>query len=181
VKTLDPVPRWAARALQGITYWIGHRRCVYREYPLAEAAFVAEICNLIYASLPPSQVLRCEVQYSSLLEGKPKTNLLTRRARADLVVANKSDKKGDVPPPQFVIEVKRAGAPRAQIDADLRRLAEVHRKHGGIRTFMFIIAEAQRPVRFVNPEGYQSEDATKSPIQMGNSECVTLGKRHMPS
>lgn len=45
------VPRWALKSLQGITYWIGHRRSLYDQYPLGESAFVAELCNLIYAHL----------------------------------------------------------------------------------------------------------------------------------
>lgn len=44
-------PRWARKLLQGITYWIGHRRSLYDQYPLGESAFAAEFCNLIYAQL----------------------------------------------------------------------------------------------------------------------------------
>jgi len=55
--------------------------------------------------------------------------------------------------PKFIIEVKRASAPKAQIDADLRRLAAVRGAHPKIRTFMFLIAEARRPNRFVAKEG----------------------------
>jgi hypothetical protein len=149
----EDVPLWAKRALQGVTFWIGHRRCVYRGYPLAESALVAEICNLIYANLPNDFLLQCEVQYSNLLEGKEIPTLLTQRARADLLVSRKPDKKGGAPVPKYIIEVKRAGAPKVQIDADLRRLAAVRREHKDIRVFMFLIAEAQRPTRFVNSEG----------------------------
>jgi len=44
-------PIWAIRALQGVTFWIGHRRCLYKQYPLAEGALVAELCNLFVADL----------------------------------------------------------------------------------------------------------------------------------
>jgi hypothetical protein len=84
---LEDFPRWFNPALQGITYWIGHRRCVYRRYPLAEAALVAELCNLIFTHLSPEFVLQCEVMYSSLLVGKEMPLLLTQRARADLRTA----------------------------------------------------------------------------------------------
>lgn len=146
-------PIWVQRALQGVTFWIGHRRCLYRDYPLTEGALVAEICNLIYANLPRDLILNCEVQYTNLLEGKPKPDILMRRARADLVIAEKAHDKSDDPVAKFIIEVKRAKAQKAQIDADLRRLAAVRRTHPGIRAFMFVVAEAHRPKRFVNENG----------------------------
>jgi len=149
-------PKWVERALQGITFWVGHRRCVYRGYPLAEAALVAEVCNLIYANLPKDFKLQCEVQYSDLLKGKATPDSLPNRTRADLVVVNK---KGDA---EFVIEVKRATAPKPQIDADLRRLAAVHHAHGGgIRAFMFLISEAKRPHRFVDQRGHSIRGARR--------------------
>jgi len=45
--SLNKRPRWTQRALQGVAYWMGHRRCLYRDYPLSEGALVAEVCNLI--------------------------------------------------------------------------------------------------------------------------------------
>lgn len=146
-------PSWAREALQGVTYWIGHRRCLYRDYALSEGALVAETCNLIYANLPDDFVLLCEVQYSRLVGHDEKPTELTERARADLVVAEKEIGAGTEPIPRFVIEVKRAAAPRAQIDADLRRLAAVSRVRPNLRTFLLVIAEAERPERFVNKEG----------------------------
>ena len=128
-------------------------RCFFRGYPLAEAALVAEVCNLIYANLPDNLELQCEAQYSKLLSGKVMPSLLTQLARADLVINQKPTKNGAKPVPKFIIEVKRARAPKTQIDADLRRLIAVHQAHGGIRAFMFLIAEAQRPTRFVNSKG----------------------------
>lgn len=87
--TLKKWPPWAKNALQGITHWIGHRRCLYRNYPLSEGALVAEICNLIHANLPDELTLLCEVQYSKLLHKYDKPAELTERARADLVVVEK--------------------------------------------------------------------------------------------
>jgi hypothetical protein len=151
---LEKRPTWAIRALQGVTFWIGHRRCLYKQYPLAEGALVAELCNLIHANLNRNIfVLNCEVQYTELLAGKPKPDILTQRARADLVISEKPEDKNDEPTPKFIIEVKRASAPTGQIDADLRRLAAVRQTHPGVRTFMFLIAEAHRPKRFVDEDG----------------------------
>jgi hypothetical protein len=97
--------------------------------------------------------LTCEVQYTDLLAGKPKPDILTQRARADLVISEKPEKKDGEPIPRFIIEVKRASAPTAQIDADLQRLAAVRRTYPDVRTFMFLIAEAHRPKRFVDEDG----------------------------
>ena len=42
---LEKQPVWVDRALQGVTYWMGQRRCLYRDYPLSEGALVAEVCR----------------------------------------------------------------------------------------------------------------------------------------
>lgn len=146
-------PLWAQKALQGVAYWIGHRRCLYRNYPLSEGALVAEVCNLIHANLPDHLVLLCECQYSQFVGSDEKPAELTKRARADLVVAEKAKKKGGKPIPKFIIEVKRKMAPAAQVNADLRRLAMVRGVRPALRTFLFLISEAQRPARFVDKEG----------------------------
>jgi hypothetical protein len=151
---LKKQPSWVERALQGVTYWMGHRRCLYRDYPLSEGALVAEVCNLIYANLPDTLQLLCEVQYSSFVESDPMPVILRGRIRADLVVAEKPAHRGDDPVPKFIIEVKRASAPTSQINADLSRLAAVRRCCPDIRTFLFVISEAQRPRRFVNDDGH---------------------------
>jgi len=150
--TTNKSPFWAQQSLQGITYWIGHRRCLYRHYPLAEGALVAEICNLIHANLRNRSSLRCEVRYEDLLPGIAKSGILTAKARADLVVMQKPE-DGGTAVPKFVIEVKRASAARSQIDNDLQRLAEVRNRHPKIRAFMFLVAEATRPTRFVSDDG----------------------------
>ena len=75
--TLEKWPYWVQRALQGVTYWIGHRRCLYRNYRLSEGALVAEVCNLIHANLSDQKLLMCEVQYSKLLHRDEKPTELT--------------------------------------------------------------------------------------------------------
>ena len=95
----------------------------------------------------------CEVQYSKLLPRDEKPTELTVRARADLVVAKKTENSENEPTPKFIIEVKRAAAPKAQFDADLRRLAAVRGVRSDIRTFLFVISEARRPTRFVDEKG----------------------------
>jgi hypothetical protein len=151
---LEKQPVWVKLALQGVTYWMGHRRCLYRDYPLSEGALVAEVCNLIYANLPEALQLLCEVQYSVFVESNPMPKILRGRIRADLVVAERSGRKEAEPIPKFIIEVKRAAAPTRQINADLSRLAAVRRLCPDIRAFMFLISEAERPKRFVNGDGH---------------------------
>jgi hypothetical protein len=145
---------WVDRALQDVTYWMGHRRCLYRDYPLSEGALVAEACNLIYANLPEALQLLCEVQYSAFVESNEIPEILRGRIRADLVVAERSERKEAEPIPKFIIEVKRAAAPTRQIHADLSRLAAVCRLCPDIRAFMFLISETERLKRFVTDDDH---------------------------
>ena len=145
-------PYWVENALQGITYWIGHRRCMYKDYPLTEGAIVAELCNLIHAKLDSHQHLKCEVPLKTLLGGYEKPTVLLERSRADLVVTE--GEAGTEGKPRFVIEVKRATASKAEIDKDLGRLWKAKKKNPAIRAFLFIISEAKRHKRFVNDEGH---------------------------
>jgi hypothetical protein len=151
MKLLD-VPNWSRKSLQGITYWIGHRRSLYDRYPLGESAFVAEICNLIFAHLGKDYELQCEVMYKELSDGKPLPAIFGKRARADIVVSEKSSRGSD-PVPRFVIEVKRGSAPTKEIDNDLQRLAAIARIDRGLRTMLFVVSEAKRLDRFVTSEG----------------------------
>jgi hypothetical protein len=153
-------------ALQGVAYWIGHRRCHYRGYHLSEGALVAEVCNLIHANLPSKMVLECEVQYSTLVgRHQTPTDLLTERARADLVV-KKAHGPGGKLIPRFVIEVKRAAAPSAEINKDLARLANLRTTNPRVRAFLFLISEARLP-----PSGFVDEDgnAVRGKRRIGDS------------
>jgi hypothetical protein len=148
-------PPWLVTALQGLTYWTGHRRCLYRHYPLAEAAFVAELCNLIYANLPDKYSLHCEEQYSDFIHQDDRRDFLTERARADLVIYEKvRTRSGEVElHTRFIIEVKRALAPKAQIDADLKRLMAVRAACPDVKPYLVVVSEAHRPTRFVSDSG----------------------------
>jgi len=155
----EKYPLWARKALQGVTYWMGHRRCLYRNHPLSEGALVAEICNLIHANLHDKKLsLKCEVQYSDFFDPGKKPKEIDERTRADLVVYKKTINAEDASKskiePKFIIEVKRAGSGKKLIDEDLRYLAIVREKSiYSIRTFLFVISEAKLPKRFVNEEG----------------------------
>jgi hypothetical protein len=147
------LPEWSRKAMQGITFWIGHRRSLYDHYPLGESAFVAELCNLIYAHLDSDHALLCEVQYSALTASGDLPPIFGRRARADIVVAEAPTPKGGAPVPKYIIEVKRGCAPTREINLDLRRLAEIARLAPSCRTMLFVVSEAKRPGRFTTGDG----------------------------
>ncbi len=154
---LDRWPEWAEKALQGLAFWIGHRHSLYRDYPLSEGALVAEACNLIHANLDAGQVLRCEVQYSQLVPTGMWPLELGPRSRVDLLIAADTAHlaKANSLVDQVIaaIEVKRAAAPNSQIDYDLKRLATFKLQNPSARAFLFVVAEAHRPTRFVAAEG----------------------------
>jgi hypothetical protein len=153
VTTLPELEPWVKKSLQGITYWIGHRHCLYEHYPLGESAFVAELCNLIFAHLDKTNLtLRCEVLYRDLAVNLP-PETFPPAARADIVVSNKSVLRDAVGRPANVIEVKRGTATRALIHTDLRRLADIRRHTKNCRTYLFVVCESYRPPAYITPEG----------------------------
>lgn len=158
-KPLDRSPVWSQRALQGLSFWIGHRHALYPHYPLTEGALVAEACNLIYANLDAGEVLLCEQQYLNLVQTGKWPSKLGRRARADLVIAEEgaqlAAKENRSIGDQVIaaIEVKRASAPKSLIDEDLERLANFKSRNKGARAFLFVVAEAERPKEFVTEGG----------------------------
>lgn len=158
-KLLERWPAWSEKALQGLAFWIGHRHSFYPNYPLGESALVAEACNLIFANLGPGEVLLCERQYAQLVRHGAWPSAHGARSRADLVVVtglSHAQAKAHASLQSFlsaVIEVKRASAPKMQIDQDLARLATFKHANPTVRALLFVVAEAHRPKRFVTPEG----------------------------
>lgn len=156
---LERCPTWSEKALQGLAFWIGHRHSLYPNYPLGEAALVAETCNLIFANLGHGEILLCERQYTQLMPPDVWPQGLGKKSRADLVVVSGLTHSQAEPRQSLVgyatavIEVKRAFAPKAQIDQDLKRLAVFKHVNPSVRAFLFLVAEAQRPKRFVAPQG----------------------------
>lgn len=148
-------PWWLRRALLGTCFWMGHRRSLYREYPLGESAMVAELCNLLFANLPTGLKLVCEVQYSKLLDIPDTETEFTERSRVDLCVCGPLN-KGEEPLPkvQCVLEVKRGSASTASVNDDLRRLLELKRVLPNVRAFLLVISEGKRPSRFVTAKSF---------------------------
>lgn len=154
---LEPIPGWVITALQGLTFWIGYKRSLYRDYPLSEGALVTELRSLLHANLPDELFLKCEVGYSHLVKVSPRPTPIAGRTRADLVVVTKLEsptKPGKVVfSPQYVFEFKRAGAPAREIDNDLKRLAAFHASRPAARAFLVVLSETGRNDRFVTEAG----------------------------
>lgn len=164
-RRLPVCPRWAVKALQGLSFWMGYRCSLYADHPLPEAALVTETCNLIFANLRGGEQLVCERLYRTLLpKGKwPQKS----QARADLLVVDGSSSKinatENLSAHSFVvIEVKRASASRGLIDKDLQRLAKLKAALPKNSAMMFVISEGRLPDRFVDPEGVRIKQ--KHPI-----------------
>ncbi|MDR6886854.1 MULTISPECIES: hypothetical protein [Variovorax] len=163
-------PWWLRRALLGTCFWMGHRRALYREYPLGESAMVAELCNLLFANLPTGLKLVCEVQYSKLLEIPDQETEFTERSRVDLCVCGPL-RKGDEPLEkiQCVLEVKRGSASNAAINDDLRRLLEIKKARPDVWAFLLIVSEGKRPARFVTDKSFAIR--RKLPIPDTDGHC----------
>jgi len=147
---IQKAPWWLKRALLGTCFWMGHRHSLYREYPLGEAAMVAELCNLLFANLPPNLKLVCEVKYSDLLMIPNKKTMFTEKSRVDLCVCGPLT-KGDEPlqKVQYVFEVKRGSASTAAVNDDLRRLLELKKARPKVSAFLLLVSERRLPARFV--------------------------------
>ena len=147
-------PQFLERALQGLAFWMGHRQSLFWRYPLAEAALVAEMCNLIQANLSDSLALWPEYLYRNLVPADRRDDF-EALTRADLVVSSSRPaqaKRGtDLSQlVQFVMEVKRAAAGKSLIDEDLRKLhAFLGATPTHARGFLVVTSEAKAPTRFV--------------------------------
>lgn len=153
-------PPWLSNALQGLSYWVGHRRTIYSAWELSEGALVAELCNLCHAHLPERYRLRCEEPYSKFLPAGVTIEGVGVKARVDLSVWERYEvtrpgqlRRSFRQRPTFAIEVKRAKSPKAQIDNDLKRLAGIAESTDGVRAILVVTSEGTRPRRFTTSKG----------------------------
>lgn len=159
-----PIEKWLCISLQGLVFWIGHRRSLFSDYPLPEGALVAEACNLIQANLPSNLALLPEYLYRKLVpkvrgsSNKEKDD----RSRADLVICKRDDKldhrkEGNISEHvMYVIEVKRASASKKDIKNDLIRLRNYLKNFpqdtGDTkpRALLFVVSESGVPECFID-------------------------------
>ena len=134
---------------------MGHRRSLFKDYPLSEGALVAEACNLIQANLPHDLVLMPECMYKNLVPTHTQVKGVGDKARADLVLCRTGAKRigrgGNLSAhTKFVIEVKRGSSSKHSIDVDLKRLHSYLKvATQGTRCFLFVVSESRAPSRFV--------------------------------
>lgn len=129
---VDSIPNWMNDVMQGMCYWIGHRRSYYRQHPLSEGALTAELCNLIASGIDGT--LSCETPYRSLVKD------LKSRERLDIFV-NETANGGDI----TAIEVKRGSASKIDINKDIIRLAALKKANQNYKTFLMLISEDKLP------------------------------------
>ena len=131
---------------------------------------VAELCNLLFANLPPDLKLVCEVKYSRLLDIPDQKTEFTEKSRVDLCVCGPL-KKGDEPleKVRYVLEVKRGSASTAALNDDLRRLLELKMARPEVSAFLLLVSERRLPIRFVTPKSFAVKK--KLPIPKTNGHC----------
>lgn len=129
---VESIPSWMSDVMQGICYWIGHRKSYYRQHPLSEGALTAELCNLIASGIDGT--LSCETPYKSLVKN------LKSRERLDILI-DESVTGGQV----IAIEVKRGSASKVDINKDVIRLAALKKANQQYRTFLMLVSEDKLP------------------------------------
>jgi hypothetical protein len=179
--TKDRIPAWAEQALQGITFWIGHRRALYRHYPLLEGAINAELCNLINSNLGDGEYLHCEVKYRNIVASR-KLDSQFNDERVDLLIASTpvSEQKRNSfnfdASAQIAIEVKRGKAQASEIDKDLNRLALLKEAKPELSTFLVIVSEKHLPSKYVGQvalsgSGMSKIRARAKEVPIGGTTC----------
>lgn len=153
LRMLPSLPGWCHKSLQGVTYWIGLKRCQFNSHPLGESAIVAQIRELISGNLPSTYRLSCESSYRELAGGVTLPKTLSGLARADIAIFERAAVKGDKDVPKFVIEVKRGSSSSDSINTDMRRLADINTLLPDCRAMLFVISEKRRPRRFTQDNG----------------------------
>ena len=170
--TTVAVPTWLTNAMQGICYWVGHRRAYYRHHSLFEGAITGELANLINSQIGTNDRLHCEVQYADLIEDRVPG--VDRKIRMDLVVRTlpvegKHDSENIT-----VIEVKRGSASKQDVIHDITRLAALKEVMPEISAYVLIVSENKLPTQ--QPWIKKDEDGTTKIT--ANTEIMSL---HTPN
>lgn len=130
MSTLQRIPSWAERSLQGLAYWIGWTHERYPFWPLSEGSMVAETRAAIAARLDSSQAVIAEVATRYLLSADSAVAADIRKGRVDLVIVR--HRKGKIAKKSQIgraattlIEIKRGKASLGELKKDLVRLAQI--------------------------------------------------------
>ena len=155
--TLQPIPEWSSRTLQGLAYWLGYQDAFGIADQLNEGAIATEVMRLIVAHGHTPQAVEAEVYYKHVPETKVARRDESSGARADLVVASakREDRKEAFRRLQVsaLVEVKHGRSQPGKIDEDLDRLSEnLAGARRSLRGFLVYAALTAHP-RFVNAVG----------------------------
>lgn len=145
-KRKSTIPVWSETMLQGLAYWMGYKRTLYRHHLLTEGAIVAEAVSLIHSNLKDSERVECEVGY-------PKLGSQAGKTLADIVVFS-----GDQP--TCVIEVKRGKASNSLIAADLQKLQAIKKINKSVRCFLLVASQGNLPTNYVDKQTGEAKKGT---------------------
>ncbi len=129
-------PSWVEPALQGLAFWLGYRKQLYRHHDLPEGALVAELSSIMYGHIGQDEKLECEFPYSDLIADPDLTRVDIALLRDDI--------------PHTFIEVKRGKAAAKLIEEDIKKLARIKESNPEIRCFLIIGSQGKLPSRFVD-------------------------------
>jgi hypothetical protein len=135
-KSRNEKPVWVDPALQGLAYWMGYRKQLYRHHLLPEGAMVAELATIINGNLGKGERLECEYLYSKATDADD-------RSLVDIAIL-----KDDVP--HTFIEVKRGDAWIRLLEKDMLKLLRVKSAFPSIRCYLIIGSQGLMPGRFVD-------------------------------
>ena len=152
---LPPYPDWVELAMQGVSFWIGYRRSLFRGYTQPEAALVAEMMTLIQANLPKDHSLLAEPMYKDLVAKGNEEEFGLKRA--DFVVyqgkkIRNTEKENLSDRVRYVFEVKRGSS--TKIEEDLHKLYKfrevVSRSSTLANSYLIILTERRTLKEFIN-------------------------------
>lgn len=159
------VPDYIINAMQGLAYWIGYKKRLYKYYSLSESAVVTEFCALLQAGLNENEYVLCERQYCNFFSKQRKDY---KRCRMDVTVAEFDDsedrsfaknvigaqskqKLGVLKKyAKVVFEVKLLNSPDGLKKEDFSRLKSIKDENPDIITYSLLISEDKIPKKFVN-------------------------------
>jgi hypothetical protein len=150
-KRFDQIPKWAEPVLHGLSYWIGHQRAYFSDYPLLEGAITAEMCSLVNSKIEHSidGYLYCEVMYKHLTgfedPDQRRADILIAKTEKFLPNVERKDLAGTV---TTVIEVKRGNVAKTEVTKDLQRLAHIKFLKPSVRAFLIIVSEGKLPNQY---------------------------------
>lgn len=158
------VPDYIINAMQGLAYWIGYKKRLYKYYSLSESAVVTEFCALLQAGLNDNEYVLCERQYCNFFS---KTTDF-KKCRMDITVAecDESEKESfkkcifDSQSKQekgilkniakVVFEVKLLNSPDELKKDDFHRLKAIKDENPDIVTYSLLVSENKIPKKYVN-------------------------------